>query len=109
MFSVYLTDPQKYIDAGIAQDITDIFDANKLRDVYNSDIISLVTKNNKVYGLPWNAYAMGLGYNIKLLKAAGFDKPPATWDELRTMAKKLTNRDAGVVGFSMINDAGPAT
>src|SRR5262249_47131079 len=56
MFSVYLTDPQKYIDAGIASDITAIFDANKLRDVYNTDIINLVTKDNKVYGLPWNAY-----------------------------------------------------
>jgi len=109
MFSVYLTDPLKYINSGVARDITTIFDANKLRDVFNTDILGLVTKDNKIYGLPWNAYAMGLGYNIKLLKAAGFDKPPATWDELRTMAKKLTNRDAGVVGFSMINDAGPAT
>jgi len=109
MFSVYLTDPHKYVDSGVATDITTIFDANNLRDVYNSDIINLVTKGNKVYGLPWNAYAMGLGYNVKLLQAAGFSKPPATWDELRTMAKKLTNRDAGVVGFSMINDAGPAT
>ncbi len=109
MFSVYLTDPQKYVVSGVATDITAIFDAHKLRDVFNSDIIGLVTKDNKVYGIPWNAYAMGLGYNVKLLKDAGFDKPPATWEELRTMAKKLTNRDAGVVGFSMINDAGPAT
>src|SRR5260221_9589725 len=109
MFSVYLTDPTKYISSGLAADITDIIDANKLRDVWNTDLVNLVTSNNKVYGIPWNAYAMGLGYNIKLLKAAGFDKPPATWDELRTMAKKLTNRDTGVVGFSMISDAGPAT
>ncbi len=109
MFQVYLTDPQKYINAGVAQDITDIFNANKLGDVFNSDLINLVSKDNKVYGIPYNAYAMGIGYNIKLLKAAGFDKPPATWAELRTMAKKLTNRDAGVVGFSMISDAGPAT
>jgi ABC-type glycerol-3-phosphate transport system substrate-binding protein len=109
MFSVYLTDPAKYISTGVATDITSIIDANKLRDVFNTDILNLVTADNKVYGLPWNAYAMGIGYNIKMLKDAGFDKPPATWDELRTMAKKLTNRDAGVVGFSMINDASPAT
>jgi multiple sugar transport system substrate-binding protein len=109
MFGVYLTDPQKYIDSGVAADITQIFDANKLRDVYNPDLIRIVSKGDKVYGLPDGAYAMGIGYNIKMLKDAGFDKPPATWEELRTMAKKLTNRDAGVVGFSMISDAGPAT
>jgi multiple sugar transport system substrate-binding protein len=108
LFQVYLTDPKKYIDAGVAADISSIFDANKLRSVYNTDIINLTIANDKVYGLPYNAYAMGLGYNIPMLKAAGFDKPPATWDELRTMAKKLTNRDAGVSGFSFINDGANA-
>jgi len=109
MFSVYLTDPQKYIDTGVAGDISAIFDANKLGDVYNGDVIRLVTKDKKVYGLPWNAYAMGLGYNIKMLKDGGVDKVPTTWDELRAAAKKLTKRDAGVAGFTMISDAGPAT
>ena len=109
LFQVYLTDPQKYIDLGVAADITSIVDANNLRKVYNSDIINLGIKDNKVYGLPYSAYAMGLAYNIPMLKAAGFSKPPATWDELRTMAKALTKRDSGVVGFSFINDGSNAT
>jgi multiple sugar transport system substrate-binding protein len=45
---------------------------------------------------------MGLGYNIQMLEDAGFDAPPTTWDELGSMAQKLTNRDAGVAGFSFI-------
>src|SRR5258706_2582764 len=104
MFQVYLTDPHKYIDTNVATDITTIFDANKLRDVYNTDVINLMIKDNKVYGLPYAAYAMGLGYNIQLLKDAGYTKAPTTWEELRTMAKKLTNRDKGVSGFSMYSD-----
>src|SRR5664279_1258135 len=108
LFQVYLTDPGKYIDSSVATDISSIFDANSLRDVYNPDIINLTIKDNKVYGIPYSAYAMGLGYNISMLHAAGFDKPPATWDELRTMAKALTNRDNGVVGFSFINDGANA-
>ena len=91
-----MTDPQKYIDSGVAADITDIFDANNLRDVFNTDILNLAIKDDKVYGIPYNAYAMGIGYNIQMLKDAGFDEPPTTWDELRTMAKALTNRDNGV-------------
>jgi len=109
MFQVYMTDPMKYIDSGVAADLTDVLTAAGVTDIFNKDIINLATKDSKVYAIPYNAYGMGLGYNIKMLKDAGFDKPPATWDELRTMAKKLTNRDAGVVGFSMINDGGPAT
>jgi multiple sugar transport system substrate-binding protein len=45
---------------------------------------------------------MGMAYNIKMLKDAGYDAPPTTWDELGPMAQKLTNRDAGVAGFSFI-------
>src|SRR5579871_3433702 len=93
LFQVYLTDPQKYIDAGVAADISMIFNQNNLGSVFNKDIINLATKDGKVYGLPYGAYAMGLGYNISMLKAAGIANPPTTWDELRTDAKKLTNRD----------------
>ncbi|MEO8397813.1 MAG: extracellular solute-binding protein, partial [Chloroflexota bacterium] len=108
LFQVYLTDPAKYISAGVAADISTVFDANKLRDVYNKDIINLGIVDDKVYGLPSGAYAMGLGYNISMLKAAGIAAPPTTWDELEADAKKLTNRDAGVSGFSFINDGANA-
>jgi ABC-type glycerol-3-phosphate transport system substrate-binding protein len=45
---------------------------------------------------------MGMAYNIQMLKDAGYDAPPTTWEELGPMAQKLTNRDAGVAGFSFI-------
>lgn len=109
LFQVYMTDPMKFIDSGVAADITGIFDANNLRDVFNKDIMNLATKDDKIYAIPYNPYGMGLGYNIQMLNDAGFENPPATWDELREMAKALTNRDAQVVGFSMINDGSPAT
>ncbi len=46
----------------------------------------------KVYGLPFDNYSGLLFYNQCQLKAAGFDKPPATWEELyTTYAPKLTD------------------
>jgi multiple sugar transport system substrate-binding protein len=36
-----------------------------------------------------------LYYRVDFLKEAGFDKPPATWDELRAYARKLVRKDAG--------------
>jgi multiple sugar transport system substrate-binding protein len=46
----------------------------------------------KVYGLPFDNYSGLLFYNACQLKDAGFDKPPATWDELlHVYAPKLTD------------------
>ncbi|HEY0606050.1 MAG TPA: extracellular solute-binding protein [Herpetosiphonaceae bacterium] len=109
LFEVYLSDPSKIIDQGIAADLSAIFDEQKLRDVFNPNILSITSKDGKVYGIPKFAYAMGLGYNIGLLKEAGFDGPPSTWEELATMAQKLTNRDAARAGFSFISDGSNAT
>jgi multiple sugar transport system substrate-binding protein len=46
----------------------------------------------KVYGLPFDNYSGLLFYNKCQLKDAGFDKPPATWAELKDVyGPKLTD------------------
>lgn len=110
LFEVYLTDPSKMIDQGVAADLSKYFDEQNLTDVFNTKILAIASDGKgKIYGIPRFAYAMGLAYNIPMLKDAGFDAPPTTWDELSTMATKLTNRDTGVAGFSFITDGGNAT
>lgn len=109
LFEVYLSDPAKIIDQGIAADLSSFFDAHKLRDVFNPNVLAITSQNGKVYGIPRSAYGMGLGYNMTMLKAAGFNAPPTSWDELATMAQALTKRDAGVAGFSFISDGSAAT
>lgn len=60
------------------------------------------TVDNKLYGLPFDSYAGLLYYNKSMLKAAGFDKPPATWDELATTyLPKLTDKSQGVYGYAL--------
>ncbi|MFA5292707.1 MAG: extracellular solute-binding protein [Phycisphaerae bacterium] len=108
LFQVYLTDPAKMIDQGICADLSSIFEAQQLDKVYNARLLSMISKDGKVYGIPMKIYTVGLAYNIKLLKEAGFNVPPTTWDELVTMAKKATNRDTGIAGFSFITDGANA-
>lgn len=49
------------------------------------------TVDGKLYGLPFDSYAGLLYYNKAMLKAAGFDAPPKTWEELKnTYGPKLT-------------------
>jgi multiple sugar transport system substrate-binding protein len=102
LFQAYLTDLDQMVSQGIAADLTSYYEATKLDEIYNPKLLSLVSRDGKIYGIPMAAYVMGLAYNIQMLKDAGYDAPPKTWDELGTMAQKLTNRDAGVAGFSFI-------
>lgn len=63
---------------------------------------SFGTWDKKVYGLPFDNYAGLLFYNKCMLQKAGFNKPPATWDELlKTYAPKLTNAKAGTYAFAL--------
>lgn len=56
----------------------------------------------KVYGLPFDNYSGLLFYNRCMLQAAGFDKPPATWDELlKVYAPKLTDPAKRQYGFAL--------
>ncbi|RPJ21355.1 MAG: hypothetical protein EHM33_26375 [Chloroflexi bacterium] len=102
VFQGYLTDRDLMVGQGLAADLTSYYKATKLDEVYNSNLLSLVSADGKIYGMPIEAYVMGMAYNIQMLKDAGYDAPPTTWEELGPMAQKLTNRDAGVAGFSFI-------
>lgn len=110
LFEVYLTDPSKMIDQGVATDLTKYFNDQNLKDVFNPKILDIASDGSgKVYGIPRFAYAMGLAYNVEMLEAAGYDAPPTTWDEAAEMAVALTDRDAGVAGLSFITDGSGAT
>lgn len=53
----------------------------------------------QIVSVPWISDTRVLFYRKDILEAAGFDAPPATWDELRTMAKTLAARGEGQYGY----------
>jgi multiple sugar transport system substrate-binding protein len=55
--------------------------------------------DGKITALPYNQDLFILFYNRAMLADAGFSGPPKTYDELYTMAKKLTDPAKGVYGF----------
>lgn len=54
-------------------------------------------KDGLYYGVPWYIDIRTLVYNKEYFRQAGLDdtRGPATWDEVRDFAQKLTRRDAG--------------
>ncbi len=98
----YFTEPQLLMKKHALADISDLAKGWKYFSSYNPSIAEIVTDSatGKIYGIPQNAYGLGVFYNRAMFKAAGLDpdKPPTTWDEFRTYAKKLTT--PSVAGFA---------
>lgn len=98
----YFTEPQLLIQKHAVADITSLAKGWSGFSSYNPGVVQVVTDSasGKIYGVPQNAYALGIYYNRKMFSAAGLDpdKPPTTWDDFRKYAKMLTT--SSVAGFA---------
>ncbi|MDQ2587696.1 extracellular solute-binding protein [Saccharothrix yanglingensis] len=102
VFYAYFTDPANLIARRQAADITDYVRDVPHYDAIRPELREVFTKDGKVYGVPTANYSMGLVYNRALFTEAGLDpdRPPATWDEVREAARKITALGDGKVGFA---------
>lgn len=79
---------------GDARDLTSFIQkdaALKFPSDYQSAAVDSVQYQGKTYGIPFHLTANGLlFYNKKMLKDAGFDAPPTTWEEMLKIAKATT-------------------
>ncbi|MFC4010061.1 extracellular solute-binding protein [Nonomuraea purpurea] len=101
VFYVPFTEMQGIIARQQAADITGHIGADSAVKRINPSIVKVATsQENKIYGVPVQAYSMGLLYNRALFTKAGLDPdaPPKTWDEVRAAAKTIKAK-AGAQGF----------
>ena len=64
-----------------------------IRSAYGDGTVGAATINGTLYGIPTELSVYQLMYNKKILAEAGFDAPPATWDELMEIAAATTTLD----------------
>lgn len=57
--------------------------------------------NGKTWMVPLNAFPFVMHYNKALLADAGFDAPPTSWDELKSMATKISTLGKGISGLGL--------
>jgi multiple sugar transport system substrate-binding protein len=80
--------PDEFIKNGYLLDVT-----NRVTPDMKSGIFPAswngVTRNGKVYGMPWLMDTKYFMYNKQMMTAAGFTDPPKTWEELLTQATAI--------------------
>lgn len=95
-------DMASYISLGVFEDCTDEFTKwGELDQFYDGPLASCKDADGKLYGLPQNSNCLALVSNMNLLKAAGYDQPPASLAEFQEMVAATTDPEQGVYGFSM--------
>lgn len=89
----------EFAEAGYIQDVT-----AKLDDATKSNVFTaawdITTVNGKTYGMPWLVDQKYFFYNKEILAQAGFENPPATWEEL--LAQSQAIKDQGLVEYPIV-------
>jgi multiple sugar transport system substrate-binding protein len=91
VLSIDVNEIGQYVDAGAIQPLGDFYGKGKLDDknLVKSAVDATAVKGSK-YGIPMTYFTIMLYWNKDLFARAGYDHPPATWDEFKEMASKLT-------------------
>jgi multiple sugar transport system substrate-binding protein len=66
-------------------------------------IAEATTAKGRIIGVPYAAYAQALHYNRELFRQAGLNpnKPPTTWAQVRSYAKRISQR-TGAAGYAQM-------
>lgn len=85
----------RYFEAGsLVETPADLTGAVNDAKVMDAAFKNLVTREGKVWGVPWWSGRNGLFYNEEHLKETGLAGPPKTYSEIWTHAEKLTKKNA---------------
>ncbi|MGA1837779.1 sugar ABC transporter substrate-binding protein [Herbiconiux sp. 11R-BC] len=104
VIGVPFTEMNGLIARGQVADISQALKTTGLSDVLNPSTLTVAQDaKGQSYGVPTDAYALGLAYNRELFTKAGLDpdKPPTTWDEVRTDAAAIAAA-TGQTGFAQL-------
>ena len=91
--------PDEFIKAGYLLDVTDRVTPDMKSGMFPASWNG-VTRNGKIYGMPWLMDVKYFMYNKDMLQKAGIAAPPTTWEELVDQAKIIKQK--GIAEFPVI-------
>jgi len=91
--------PDEFIKAGYLLDVTSRITPEMKSGIFPS-AWNGVTRNGKIYGMPWLMDTKYFIYNKDILTKAGISAPPKTWEELVDQAKTI--KQQGLLEFPIM-------
>jgi multiple sugar transport system substrate-binding protein len=91
--------PDEFIKSGYLLDVTNRVTPDMKTNMFAASWNG-VTRNGKIYGMPWLMDVKYFMYNKDILQKAGISAPPTTWEELVDQAKIIKAK--GLVEFPVI-------
>jgi multiple sugar transport system substrate-binding protein len=91
--------PDEFVKAGYLLDVTNRVTPDMKSGMFPASWNG-VTRNGKIYGMPWLMDVKYFMYNKDLLSKAGFTAPPTTWEEMAAQAKVIKQK--GLAEFPII-------
>lgn len=91
--------PDEFIKAGYLLDVTNRITPEMKEGIFPASWNG-VTRNGKIYGMPWLMDVKYFMYNKDMLEKAGITEPPKSWEELVDQAKTI--KEKGIVEFPII-------
>ena len=91
----------QYASAGMIAALDDLPTGQALIDLYAEDnAVDYGVFNGKTYSVPFRVVTFGLAYNVDMFQEMGLT-PPTTWDEMRQVAKAITDNGKGrIYGYA---------
>ncbi|HEX9169048.1 MAG TPA: sugar ABC transporter substrate-binding protein, partial [Roseiarcus sp.] len=92
LFIISPGDFLRYYNGGVLLDLTPFMEQASRDDFFPSVIANRMV-DGKIYGLPYEVEPMAMYYSVDAFKEIGLtdNDVPKTWDDLLSVAKKLTN------------------
>lgn len=112
VFEIPFTDAKTLIANGQISDMNDMLGEFPFGGAFNPNVLQYGQgPDGHAYAIPAKSvYGIGLHYNRELFTKAGLDpnKPPTTWDEVRSYAKQIADKTkaAGYVQMTQSNTGG---
>lgn len=108
--TVLLTDVAPFAKKGLLEPLDDL---GKAAGIDFEDIVEpaldITSTDGSIYGVPFRYDGSGIYYNVDMLKEAGYETFPETWDEMVEMSKKMSKDGKYGFAWPLGNQANAAT